>query len=348
MKSMSIAPIADLRVVQLIDANLDRAREGLRVVEDWCRFGLDRQELVVTLKDWRQQLGRHHLDSYKQARSTATDQGIGLSHPAQQQRQAPWHVVAANCARVQEALRVLEEFARHPDPELATTAATIRYGLYDLEVTVLHANAGAKRREQLQACRLYLITSTQIDLCSRVRAALEAGIGMVQYRNKEGSDLERLSEAKELAAICRKHGALFIINDRIDIALAVDADGVHLGQDDLPTDVARNLIGAERLLGRSTQCLAQLDKAENEGCDYVGVGPVYATATKPERQPVGLDYVKEASKATQLPWFAIGGINISTLGAVINAGAERVAVVGAVMNSKDPAAASLQLVEALT
>ena len=352
MKSMPVAPIADLRVAQLIDANLDRAREGLRVVEDWCRFGLDREDLVVTLKDWRQRLGRHHHDSYKQARSTATDQGIGLTHPAQQERHEPWHVVAANCARVQEALRVLEEFARQPDPQLAASAAAIRYGLYDLEVTVLQANAGKKRRQQLQACNLCLITTSQSDLhrndlLKTVSAALVAGIDMVQYRNKEASDLQRLTQAKELASLCRKHGALFIVNDRIDLALAVDADGVHLGQDDLPTDVARGLIGSERLLGRSTQFLAQLQKAEAEGCDYLGVGPVNTTATKPERQPIGLAYIKEASKATQLPWFAIGGINISNLEAVRQAGAKRIAVVGAIMNSQDPAATSLQLLEAL-
>lgn len=347
MKSMLGSPIAALRVVQLIDANLDRAREGLRVVEDWCRFGLDRQDLVITLKDWRQQLGRHHLDSYKQARCTLTDQGLGLKHPAQQDRKAPSQIVSANCARVQEALRVLEEFARLPDPELATTAAAIRYGLYDLEVTLLKASDGANRRQQLHDCHLYLITSPTTDLVGTVNAGLEAGIGMVQYRRKDGSDLERLTEAKELAALCRKHGVLFIVNDRIDLAMAVDADGVHLGQDDLPTDVARSLIGHDRLLGRSTHCLEQLQKAEQEGCDYLGVGPINATATKPDREPVGITYVKEASKATQLPWFAIGGIDVSNLDAVREAGAQRVAVVRAIMSAADPRAASRELLEIL-
>ena len=129
----------DPRVARLIDANLDRAREGLRVVEDWCRFGLEQQDLVVRLKDWRQRLGRLHHYSYKQARSTSTDTGAGLEHPAQLDRHSPDHVVAANCARVQEALRVLEEYGRTIDPALAAEAAAIRYGLYDLEVTCLNA-----------------------------------------------------------------------------------------------------------------------------------------------------------------------------------------------------------------
>lgn len=149
----------DPRVARLIDANLDRAREGLRVVEDWCRFGLEQQDLVVRLKDCRQRLGKLHHDSYKQARSTSTDTGAGLEHPAQLDRHSPDHVVAANCARVQEALRVLEEYGRSIDPALAAEAAAIRYGLYDLEVTCLNATLGSRRRNKLQDCRLCLITT---------------------------------------------------------------------------------------------------------------------------------------------------------------------------------------------
>ena len=130
-------------VWRLLDANLDRAREGLRVVEDWCRFGLDRPDLVARLKDLRQRLGLLHADRYKQARHTASDGGAGLGHPAQAQRQQPSQVVAANCGRVQEALRVLEEFGRGVDDPLAAEAATIRYALYDLEVELLRAGRGS-------------------------------------------------------------------------------------------------------------------------------------------------------------------------------------------------------------
>ena len=142
MNAMGSAFLSDPQVDRLIDANLDRAREGLRVVEDWCRFGLERDDLVITLKDWRQRLGRLHRDQYKQARSTATDGGAGLEHPAQLDRHSPRQVVAANCARVQEALRVLEEFTRGGDPLLASESAAIRYGLYDLEVSCLNATRG--------------------------------------------------------------------------------------------------------------------------------------------------------------------------------------------------------------
>ena len=338
----------DQRVARLIDANLDRAREGLRVVEDWCRFGLERDDLVISLKDWRQRLGQLHRDCYKQARSTATDPATGLDHPAQLDRHSPRQVVAANCARVQEALRVLEEYGRSIDPPLAAASATIRYGLYDLEVTCLQATAGSNRRHRLEDCNLCLITTPCVDLIARVQAALRSGVAMVQHRCKSGSDRDRFAEAGALADLCREHGALFIVNDRIDLALAVDADGVHLGQDDLPTSVARTLIGADRLLGRSTHTLEQVAQANRENCDYLGLGPVHSTAVKPDRTAIGTALVAEATAASQRPIFAIGGINSSNLQQLTAVGCRRVAVIGAIMGANDPATAAQDLLRSLS
>lgn len=335
-------------IARLLDANLDRAREGLRVIEDWCRFGLDRDDLVARTKDLRQRLGMLHEDRFKQARHSASDPATGLGHPAQGMRRAPSQVVAANCARVQEALRVLEEFARSEAPELARQAAAGRYALYDLEVAVLRASQGGQeRRVQLAQCRLYLITSPSPRLEATVAAALEAGVRLVQYRSKEAADGERWREARALRQLCARHGALFIVNDRVDLALALDADGVHLGQGDLPPAVARRLLGPERLIGRSTGELAQLQQAVADGCDYVGVGPVNATPTKPGRKPVGLAYVRQAARESPIPFFAIGGIDASTLAAVIEAGAQRVAVVRAITEAADPGQVSRTLLAAL-
>ena len=333
---------------RLLDANLDRAREGLRVLEDWGRFALDRGDLVTALKDLRQRLGRLHHNRYKFERDTAGDAGAGLGHPAQLERQAPARVLAANAGRAQEALRVLEEFGRHEDPDLAAEAARIRYRLYDLEVELLRATQADKdRRERLQACRLYLITRPVADLERVVKAALQAGVRLVQYRAKEAGDRSRLAEAQALRRLCSEHGALFVINDRIDLALAVDADGVHLGQDDLPPQLARQLLGPDKLIGRSTHAIEQLQQAEADGCDYVGVGPVNATPTKPGRAPVGLAYVRQAAKEARIPWFAIGGIEASSLAPVLEAGASRVAVVRAITDAADPAAASRELLTGL-
>ena len=351
------SPAQPQPVLRLLDANLDRAREGLRVVEDWCRFGLDRADLVEQLKDWRQRLGLLHADRYKQARHTAGDVAAGMAHPAQSTRQQPAAVVAANCGRVQEALRVLEEFGRTEDPALAAEATAIRYALYDLEVELLRAgSAGDQRRDLLQRCRLYLVTSPSPQLEAVVEAALEGGVRLVQYRAKEGSlgpdgepltDGQRLAQAQALRDLCSRYGALFLVNDRIDIALAVDADGVHLGQGDLPPALARRLLGPEKLIGRSTHALSQLRQAVADGCDYVGVGPVNATPTKPGREPVGLAYVREATAESPIPCFAIGGIDASNLAAVQAAGCRRVAVVRAITAAGDPEAASRQLLEML-
>ena len=338
----------DPRVARLIDANLDRAREGLRVVEDWCRFGLERADLVKTLKDWRQRLGALHADSYKQARSTATDRGAGLSHPAQLDRRSPSAVVAANCGRVQEALRVLEEYARASDPALASEAAVIRYGLYDLEVTCLNASSGQQRRNRLKDCTLCLITTPADNLIEQVSGALRSGVSMVQYRCKQGKDRERMQEAIAVRDLCRSHGALFIVNDRVDLAMAADADGVHLGQDDMPAATARALIGADRLLGLSTHSLDEVQGAIHEPVDYIGLGPVFSTAVKPDRAATGTALIQQAMANTTLPLFAIGGINSSNLSELMDVGCRRIAVIGAIMSASDPSAASLQLLKSLS
>jgi thiamine-phosphate pyrophosphorylase len=338
-------------IARLLDANLDRAREGLRVLEDWCRFVLRRPDLVVRLKDLRQRLGQCHRFSYKLARHAATDPSTGLGHPAQLERDDPLAVVAANAGRVQEALRVLEEFGRASDPALATEAARIRYALYDLEVECLRGGApdGRSRRERLARCHLYLITAPVPDLEGVVEAALMAGVRLVQYRPKEqpATDRDRLAQARELCRLCHRHDALFLLNDRLDLALAAEADGVHLGQEDLPLAEARRLLGPERLIGRSTHSLDQLRQAVSEGCDYVGVGPVNATPSKPGRDPVGLAYVAAAAADSPLPWFAIGGINATTLPDVQRAGARRVAVIRAITDAVDPRAATLALLQQL-
>ncbi|MFZ9753562.1 MAG: thiamine phosphate synthase [Cyanobium sp.] len=338
-------------MARLLDANLDRAREGLRVLEDWARFGLDRPDLVSRCKDLRQQLGLIHRESYKWARHTASDGAAGLGHPAQAKRQDPTAVVAANAARVQEALRVLEEFGRPHDPELATVAARARYALYDLEVDLLRAHgSGAERRALLGRCRLYLIIGSGTTAQAAAAAALRAGVRILQYRPKDGvarDDRQLLEEARLLRLLCQQHGALFLVNDRIDLALAVEADGVHLGQADLPVAVARRLLGADRLIGCSTNALDQLERAVAEGCDYVGVGPVNATPTKPGRDPVGLAYVAAAAARCPIPFFAIGGIDAATLPAVIAAGASRVAVVRAIGAAADPGAAAADLLTRL-
>lgn len=204
------------------------------------------------------------------------------------------------------------------------------------------------RRAQLQAARLYLVTPAIAP--DRLRAALAAGVDVVQLRLKDAADDDAiLREAAVVRAACTEAGALFVLNDRPDLVAAAGADGVHVGQDDVPVAQARVLVGPDRIVGLSTHSPEQLAAAAGAdgGVDYVGVGPVHATPTKPGRAAVGLDLVRHAAAHAALPWFAIGGIDVANAGAVRAAGATRIAVVRAITEAADPAAATRALRAAL-
>ncbi len=348
MKSMSVTPPSNNRIAQLIDANLDRAREGLRVMEDWCRFGLKRSDFSIQIKDWRQQLGVHHHNIYRKARLTSNDPAMGVSHPLQKVRSTPEAVFIANSSRVQEALRVIEEFTRLTDPKLCEIATKIRYETYEIEIKVLNTTEGINKRKTLKDCAIYLITTNRRDLEGIVLQALKAGAKMVQYREKFLNDNEKISQAKLLASLCKKYNSLFIVNDRIDIALAVDADGVHLGQEDIPTKIARKLLGSDKIIGRSTHSLEEIKRAEDEGCDYIGIGPIFSSETKKKLNPIGIDYLKKGLRKTLLPAFAIGGINNSNIKKLNQINNLRIAVSNAIINSNDPFSKTEELIKFLT
>ncbi|ERN40930.1 thiamine-phosphate pyrophosphorylase [Rubidibacter lacunae KORDI 51-2] len=341
--SDSFARSPELAVRRILDANLDRAREGLRVVEDWCRFGLDDRELAGECKDLRQELARWHAPEWRAARDTPGDRGTELTHVGETQRADIAQLLQANLCRVEEALRVLEEFGKLNAPDLGAACKQLRYRAYALDSRLLPY----RRHQQLRAATLYLITTPTDDLATSVEAALQSGVTLVQYRDKDSTDRSRLEQARQLRDLCHRHNALFIINDRVDLALSVDADGVHLGQQDLPIAVARRLLGPQRLIGCSTTNPEELARALAEGADYLGVGPVFATPTKPGKAPAGFDYVRHAAARCSRPWFAIGGIDASNVGEVVRAGARQVAVVRAIVAADRPADATRALLSQL-
>jgi thiamine-phosphate pyrophosphorylase len=196
--------------------------------------------------------------------------------------------------------------------------------------------------ELLSRARLYFVVEAVPD--ELVRAALRGGVDMLQLRAKDASDDEILAAAARFRALCAEHGALFWLNDRPELALEARADGVHVGQDDLPVSEARAAVGRDRLVGLSTHSPSQLDAALRSDADQLSVGPVWATPTKEGRAAAGLEYVRHAaSVAGDRPWFAIGGIDGSNLGEVIEAGARRVVVVRAIRDAADPEAAARAL-----
>jgi thiamine-phosphate pyrophosphorylase len=209
--------------------------------------------------------------------------------------------------------------------------------------------SGDWRRRRVAEARLYVVTGAREkfgDLEGFLDAILRAGVDIVQLREKEweAGDLIRWGKVFLDAAI--RHEALFVMNDRPDVALAVGADGVHVGQNDLPVGFVRELVGPEVLIGLSTHSRDQLRSASPEA-DYVCVGPIHSTPTKPGRTATGLALVRDAAERQRRPWFAIGGIDAQTLPPVVGAGATRIVVVRAVTQAVDPAAAVVQLLAGL-
>ena len=207
---------------------------------------------------------------------------------------------------------------------------------------------GAARRARLARARLYLVIEGHPhgrEPDELLAAALRGGVDIVQLREKDLSDDELVRAAAPFRRACDAHGALFVLNDRPGLVEACGADGVHVGQDDVPVVEARALVGAERLVGLSTHSRTEMEAAA--GADYIGVGTIFATPTKPESNAVGLRLVRTASLAVQVPWFAIGGIGLENVGLVAEAGAWGIAVVRAIRDSADPEAAARALRAAL-
>ena len=336
MQNSNRINVEDLRVYQIIDANLDRAREGLRVLEDWARFGLGGNSFVAKIKNYRQILGKNHLEIYKQSRNYIEDQCKGLTHQEQNNRKTPEQIISSNSGRVQEALRVIEEFSRLHNQELSKIASEIRYEIYTLEIDLLNLSKSKWSEKILKENDLYVITDPRENLLEIIEDILIAGVKIIQHRFKRGTDKDHLEEAIQIRNLCKRHNALFIINDRVDIALASNADGIHLGQDDLDLKTARKLLGYSKVIGISANNQIDISNALKEGCDYIGIGPVFETATKKDKKPLGIEKIKTLTKDLNIPWFAIGGVNANNISYLKSNGFQKVALVSQLMNSEYP------------
>ncbi len=348
MKDFNLKDAEDLRIYQIIDANLDRAREGLRVLEDWARFGLGDNDYVTRIKNFRQILGKNHLDIYKETRNHIEDQSKGLTHFEQFNRTTPAQIISSNAGRVQEALRVVEEFSRLHNHELSKIASEIRYEIYTLEIDLLSLSKFKKSEEILKENDLYVITAQRENLLEIIEEILIAGVKIIQYRFKQGTDKDHLREAIQIKNLCKRYNSLFIINDRIDIALASNADGIHLGKDDLDLKTARKLLGYSKIIGISANNEIDISNALKDGCDYIGIGPVFETATKKEKKPLGIEKIKNLTKDLNIPWFIIGGVTKNNISYLKSNGFKKVALVSQIMNSEDPKEDAIMILKELS
>ena len=337
---------------RIIDANLNRATEALRVIEEIARFYLDNEDLCTQLKYLRHELSGVIDSNYAALlKSRDTEGDVGTSVVNKTQKQDVLDIFKANFKRLQQALRVLAEYGNAYGIDIAVFEK-IRYESYTLEKNMFEELSKKLKLKRLEDKKLYLVTdrskfSSVDEFLDAVAASLKGGVQIVQLREKTANAKEFLELGRKVKELCALYDALFIINDRVDIAHIIGADGVHLGQDDIDIDSARHILGKDAIIGISTHAPEQAEKAVISGADYIGVGPVFETPTKPGRKSVGLEYVEWASKNVNIPWFAIGGINTENVSEVINAGASKIAIVRAIINAEKPDVSAINFYENL-
>ena len=330
-----------INLKRITDANLNRAAEAVRILEEIARFLLDDIELSENLKIIRHKINSVQEEEYEKyllSRDTQNDVGVNIENS--DERKNIENIFKANIKRLQQALRVLAEyFVDRPDK--VELFEKLRYESYTLEKIMWDKLKQKFNQLKLENKKLYLVTNSdnfesEDAFLDAVASALKGGVDILQLREKTMPANEILSVGKKIKQLCLQYDTTFIVNDRIDIAALLEADGVHLGQDDLDVISAREILGENAIVGISTHAPEQALKAVQDGADYIGAGPVFATPTKQGRIPVGLEYVKWASENINIPFFAIGGINEKNVQEVISAGAKRIAVVRAIINSSSP------------
>lgn len=281
------------------------------MLEEHARFVLEDGALSLACKEARhgvRDLAAALPPDLVRARDISGDVGAGLKTHAEAQRADAAEVAVAAARRAQEALRVIEEYAKAVSAGAASRAERLRYLVYDLE---LRLRRHAVARERLGEARIYVILTEALcrnGWLETAEAVLSAGAEMLQLREKNLPDRELLGRAKRLADLCRDRGATFIVNDRPDIARLAGADGVHVGRSDLPAPQVRRILGPRGLVGVSTHNTQELEASLSEGPDYVAVGPMFPSSTKRLGAPAGPEALREARSVTSLPRVAIGGI----------------------------------------
>jgi thiamine-phosphate pyrophosphorylase len=330
---------------RIIDANFNRAREALRVLEEYCRFGLNHPGLAGKAKQMRHRLCEAvgKLDSVKLlcSRDVAGDVGKDLKVNGQLRRQSIEDCFTAAAKRASEAFRALAESTQAIDASVAATMEQLRFEVYALEKETVLKAAAAKKWENV--CLYVLINATPEappgDVLRLCRDCIAGGADCLQLRAKNITDAQFLNLAEAFTTLCKETGIVSIINDRVDIALLSGADGVHLGQNEIPVSKARQLARSPLIVGVSTHNPDELSQAISDGCDYVGLGPAYPSTTKPQLPVAGLSYIRHALPLLEQAGIfhvAIGGINSKNLKELLQVGVKAIAVSEAAAGADDP------------
>ena len=314
------------KLYRLVDSNINRAAEGLRVIEDIYRFFYSNYDISKSAKIIRHGI-RGAMSQYNESciirRDSENDVGLTASKSLRlDERSGVADLVSANFKRVQEALRTIEESLKVLDNyELAKVYESYRFDCYALEKKAF-IKGYAERNARELISGLYCITAEEHSRgrsnIEVVKAMINAGVKVIQYREKDKKLKDKYNECVQIREMTKNSGVTFIINDDIDIAILVKADGIHIGQDDLPIEKVRELVGDDMLIGLSTHSPEQARDAVKRKADYIGVGPIYKTYTKKDVcEPVGLGYLEYVVNNLDIPHVAIGGIKEANLGEVL-------------------------------
>ncbi|MFW5798047.1 MAG: thiamine phosphate synthase [Planctomycetota bacterium] len=339
------------RQTRLIDALLNRAREGARVVEDHLRFVMDRPALSKRAKTIRHELtcvATSCIDTTElvRRRDVPSDVGRHTKTDTEAQRPDTAHLLGANFKRLQEALRSLEEHAKLAGwSEAARAFEDLRYRSYELESDV--ATSGHRRR-LLAGRDLYVLVTAALcsrDVLETVREIVEAGVELIQIREKDMPDRALLEHTRRVLDIAAPAGVPVLVNDNTAVARLAGAAGVHVGQNDLACRDIRTICGGDAVVGISAGSVDEARVAEADGADCLGTGPVFYTDTKKVERGLGTGHLVEVIRSVSIPVHAIGGITPENIDEVLEAGCASVAVCSAVISATDPGRVTARLKE---
>jgi thiamine-phosphate pyrophosphorylase len=336
-------------ILRVIDSNRNRAAEALRVLEDTARFVLDSQQLCTRAKEIRHRLAQilaPVASKLPAARRIENDVGTGVSTPSEKNRECITDVVNANASRLKESLRVLEEYGKIFDSGMGEALQNVRYEFYSFERKLLGALLPKSRLQEAILCAI--VSSADPGGAVHIaQLAIDGGADMIQLREKDVPDGRFLEVALEVRRVTSAKDVLFIINDRADIASACGADGVHVGEGDLPVAEAGRLLGPDAIIGASAHSAEEAVAAQAGGADYLGVGSLFATSTKSDAVVRGVEVYLEVRQAVNIPCFGIGGINPDNIAGAVSTGLSRAAVASGIAGAPDPEDAARLIKKAL-
>lgn len=332
------------KIYWVIDANVNRAAEGLRLLEDLARFHYQQKVLSEKLKKLRHDIRKSMMGRWSQClheRNSQNDIGLSISKELKlDNKSSIYELIAANFKGLQEALRTIEEALKIAgEYQLSKKYEGYRFSSYTLEKEYFGADCIVNKKRKLDT-ELYCLTAEEYSLgrsnVEVVQKMIKAGVKIIQYREKNKNLFQKYKECLQIRELTKDAGVTLIVNDEVHLAMSIGADGVHIGQEDLPAEKVRELVGDEMIIGVSTHSPEQARDAAAKGADYIGVGPLYQTYTKKDVcDPVGLGYLEFVVNHMDIPFVAIGGIKEHNLCEVQSRGAKCIAMVTEIVGAKD-------------